>query len=69
MKKLIIHIVCLIFVLTFTFSVSGEEKKEISDSDLISKSAVIIDAETGRILFGKNQQQKMAMASTTKIMT
>ena len=69
MKKLIIHIVCLIFVLTFTFSVSGEEKKEISDSDLISKSAVIIDAETGRILFGKNYQQKMAMASTTKIMT
>ena len=28
-----------------------------------------MDAETGRILFGKNKDEQMPMASTTKIMT
>lgn len=37
--------------------------------DLYAKSAVLIDADTGRILYGKNETEPMAMASTTKIMT
>lgn len=69
MKKYLVHILCFILTFTCTVHVSGKETKEIKDSDLISKSAVVIDAETGRILFGKNCEQKMAMASTTKIMT
>ena len=28
-----------------------------------------MDADTGRVLFGKNENEPMAMASTTKIMT
>ena len=32
-------------------------------------SAVLIDASSGRILFGKNENQRRGMASTTKIMT
>ena len=32
-------------------------------------SAVIVDGDTGRILWGKNENKPMAMASTTKIMT
>jgi len=31
--------------------------------------AVLIEAETGRILWGKNEHEPLAMASTTKIMT
>jgi len=31
--------------------------------------AVLMEAETGRILWGKNEHEPMAMASTTKIMT
>lgn len=69
MKKYLVHMVCVMLILTWTINVFGEETKEIKDSDLISKSAVIIDAKTGRILYGKNCEQKMAMASTTKIMT
>ena len=32
-------------------------------------AAVLIDADTGAVLYSKNQNQKLAMASTTKIMT
>ena len=34
-----------------------------------AKSCAVIEAETGRVLFSKNQNQKLPMASTTKIMT
>lgn len=37
--------------------------------DLYAQSAVLMDAESGRILFEKNGQEVLAMASTTKIMT
>ena len=46
-----------------------EEIEEIKDSSLFAKSAVLMDAESGRILYGKNASEQMAMASTTKIMT
>lgn len=38
-------------------------------SGLYSTGAVLMDAESGRILFGKNEDEPYAMASTTKIMT
>ncbi|HAX50594.1 D-alanyl-D-alanine carboxypeptidase family protein [Muricomes intestini] len=37
--------------------------------NLYAQSAVLMDADSGRILFSKNGQQERAMASTTKIMT
>lgn len=37
--------------------------------ELYAQSAVLMDGDTGRILFGKNEQEVRAMASTTKIMT
>ena len=36
---------------------------------LYAQSAVLLDADSGRILYGKNETTPMAMASTTKIMT
>ncbi len=39
------------------------------DLNLYAKSAVLTDAETGRILYGKDATTPMANASTTKIMT
>lgn len=44
-------------------AVAGEEP------DLYAMSAVLVDADTGRVLYGKNADTPMAMASTTKIMT
>ena len=37
--------------------------------DLYAQSAVLMDADSGRILYGKNENQVMANASTTKILT
>lgn len=53
--------------------IRAEEKSgsdtEIKPSELYARSAVLMDAQTGRILFAKNAQEEMPMASTTKIMT
>ena len=43
--------------------------EEIRANDLYAKSAILIDADSKRVLYEKNGYEKMAMASTTKIMT
>ena len=45
------------------YSVSAQELK------LNAKAAVIMDAESGKVLYGKSKDQKMPNASTTKILT
>lgn len=42
---------------------------EETDLSLYATSAVLVDADSGRVLYGKNADSPMAMASTTKIMT
>lgn len=41
----------------------------ISEPSLNSRYAIVIDRDSKAILFGKNENQKVPMASTTKIMT
>lgn len=43
--------------------------EEIKESTLFAQSAVLMDAESGRVLYAKNAQDVLPMASTTKIMT
>lgn len=51
-------------------AVQEEGKKENSTNiQLYARSAVLMDADSGRVLFGKNENEQMPMASTTKIMT
>ena len=45
------------------------EIKEIKESTLYAQSAVLMDARSGRVLYGKNEDDVLPMASTTKIMT
>ncbi len=55
-----------IFILTIScsgFSVAGES---VTDS---AKAAILIDADSGRVLYKHNAKMKLPMASTTKIMT
>lgn len=63
---LIKKITCYILLLfLFVFCIDfGTEAFDIS-----SKSAVVLDARTNRIVFQKNAFEKRSMASTTKIMT
>ena len=46
-----------------------KEEKSSTTSQLYAQSAVLMDADSGRILLGKNEDQVLPMASTTKIMT
>lgn len=39
------------------------------DLNLSAKAAALIDAESGRLLYGENEEEFLPMASTTKIMT
>lgn len=54
-------------VLLHSFPATAEEIRE--PEQLYAQSAVLMDADSGRILFAKNGQEQRAMASTTKIMT
>lgn len=42
---------------------------EPAESELYAKAAVLMDAESGRVLYEKNGKEILAMASTTKILT
>ena len=72
MKKLIavlLIIVCLPFQ---NLLIQAAQEKTISapaESELYAKSAVLMDGDSGRVLYQKNGQEAMANASTTKIMT
>ena len=42
---------------------------QLSSDMLYSQAAVLMDATSGDVLFGKNERDRMNPASTTKIMT
>lgn len=46
-----------------------QPKAETDPLNLNSHAAVLLDGDTGRILYGKNEKKVLPMASTTKIMT
>ena len=52
-------------------NVSSNERQVVPDElkQLYALSAVLMDADSGRILYGKDEHQVRPMASTTKIMT
>lgn len=68
MKKKIITFLMSFMILMVAHSSSLTVYGD-SDLKLNALCAVLIDADTGRILYGKNPHEKKPMASTTKIMT
>lgn len=69
-KKLKKAAVLLLDVLLCVTALHGTTvRAEGEPEGLYAKSAVLMDADTGRILFEKNGTEQMPMASTTKIMT
>lgn len=65
MKKRKIYTGILLALLMSGTSVRAQEEPE----GLYARSAVLMDADTGRVLFEKNGDEALPMASTTKIMT
>lgn len=73
MKKNIGGFFCaLLLALCSAATVYGAEQDgedPARDISLYATAAVLMDADSGRVLYGKNADTPMAMASTTKIMT
>ncbi len=55
--------VLLTFLCAFAFSINA------GAVGVSAKAAIVIDADTGEIIYGKNESEKLPMASTTKIMS
>ena len=63
MKKIISVVLLFLFLFT-TYTISFAEVLNLS-----GESAILIDGDTGQILYDKNPHKKLQPASTTKIMT
>ncbi|QUH20733.1 D-alanyl-D-alanine carboxypeptidase family protein [Alkaliphilus sp. B6464] len=66
MYKRGICIILACIMMTLTLSYGNEDLKNIQ---IGGESAIVIDVETGRVLYEKNIYKKLPMASTTKIIT
>ena len=62
-KRLMASVMMLILVLSMFTNVYAKEP------DIKSRAAVLIDAQTGQILYEKNKDEKLYPASITKVMT
>lgn len=65
MNKLCYFVLTFILCLNMSIAANADENKP----QVNALSAVLIDGESGRVLWGKDCEKPMAMASTTKIMT
>lgn len=65
-RRAVCVIVVLVLCLTDIEAAFAAEQPTLS---LNALSACLLDAESGRVLYGKNETDQRAMASTTKIMT
>lgn len=64
-------ICCTLFILIQNPAAAAEtgQQEEKEKLSLNARAAVLMDADSGRILYGKNETMAFPMASTTKIMT
>ncbi len=72
LKKTAAAALCLLiwlFGATTCMAENEAEEKRPNENTLFAKSAVLMDADSGRVLYEKNGNEAMANASTTKIMT
>ncbi len=80
-KKILIFLMLSIFIFNtnnfITFANEQQEKEETEqieqtkqqDLDILAKSAILIEATTGKVLYEKNPDEKLPPASVTKLMT
>lgn len=65
-KKLLSRIILFCFFISI---LSAPTKVNAQIPSLSAKSAIVICADNGKVLYGKNEKEPSPMASTTKIMT
>lgn len=63
-KKVISYVICTVLLL-----LNAQIYVNANEFDVNAKSAILIDAGTGKVLYEKNSHEKLPPASVTKIMT
>lgn len=65
MKK----IICMLCAVTFLFQTAAAVSAESAGPTVSAKSAILMEASTGEILYESNPDERLPIASVTKIMT
>lgn len=65
-KKGLIFLILLTFIFNAKVFVFANQQ---NDLDILAKSAILIEATTGKVLYEKNPDERLSPASITKIMT
>ena len=72
-KKMFVALTMILCLSTYDrIPVNAENKTQeevLEPPNLMAQAAVLMDGKTGRLLYGKNEDAVLPMASTTKIMT
>ena len=72
-KQCFCMILFTVFMILYTenkaLAGTDQDREAVSEPQLFSQAAVLMDGDTGRVLWGKNEDMVLPMASTTKIMT
>ena len=68
-KRIICFTLIVFIIFSITFPTSADNSKTVLGTALYSKSAALIDGLNGELLYGKDEDIPLSMASTTKIMT
>lgn len=66
MKKISVFILCIVLICTIVIPCSAAPEATLDDS---IPSAILIEAESGKVLFEKDADLELAPASVTKVMT
>jgi len=69
LKYVLIAFVICSFILPEQMKAEAPDHMENKDLQLFSQAAVLVDADSGQILYGKNSKEKLPPASITKIAT
>lgn len=67
MRRVIALLMSMVMLCSGAMEVKAAEAPQ--ESELYAKAAVLLDADSGRVLYSKNGEKPLANASTTKILT
>lgn len=71
-KKILIFLMLSIFIFRSSLTIFANEQQveqQTENLDVLAKSAILIEATTGKVLYEKNPDEKLPPASVTKVMT
>lgn len=68
-RRIPVLVISVFLCVQSVYAAPEEEKKQSSDVEISAQSAILMEASTGKIIYEKNPDEKMAPASVTKVMT